>query len=419
MTLAAAQRTAPVGAGIRAGRFRRSIYGCSRPWFSRSSLSTSSAAGRTATSATSSTSSTSAGIWTGDTSTARRCRGLREARAAARRIAPVAAGDRGAWPERRGRGSRCCSRASSAAAVSRSPSRALRAVRADLSRREQLMTMNGVRAALLDGLRLRAHPDHPDRRLAALDLVRRARGPGTGEQALDAALRRRVRGRRSSLRRAPGARETLDLDRRRRSRCCSFSPTCSGRSATGSRRSRTSRTSSGSGKNVVLSPPEFVSSRSTSCIRCCSRSGSPGSSRSSSGAASRLRVLGLTYLVLLALMIALKAKNYYLAPIYPMLFAAGAVGHGGLARPARAGARGGSGRRWPSRPRHRSRGAIVRSRRSFRSCRPRTGRLRGDSASRHRRQKCATRARSSSGSATSSAGPSSSRTSRGSTVTTA
>ena len=36
-------------------------------------------------------------------------------------------------------------------------------------------------------------------------------------------------------------------------------------------------------------------------------------------------MLGWTYVVLLAMMIVLKAKNYYLAPIYPMLFASGAL----------------------------------------------------------------------------------------------
>ena len=40
----------------------------------------------------------------------------------------------------------------------------------------------------------------------------------------------------------------------------------------------------------------------------------------------RYRLLGWTYLVVLAAFIALKAKNYYVAPIYPMLFAAGAIG---------------------------------------------------------------------------------------------
>jgi len=39
----------------------------------------------------------------------------------------------------------------------------------------------------------------------------------------------------------------------------------------------------------------------------------------------RYRVLGWTYLVMLGLFIALRGKNYYLAPAYPMLFAAGAI----------------------------------------------------------------------------------------------
>lgn len=39
----------------------------------------------------------------------------------------------------------------------------------------------------------------------------------------------------------------------------------------------------------------------------------------------RYRVLGWAYVVMLAVFIILKGKNYYLAPIYPMLFAAGAV----------------------------------------------------------------------------------------------
>jgi hypothetical protein len=40
----------------------------------------------------------------------------------------------------------------------------------------------------------------------------------------------------------------------------------------------------------------------------------------------RYRVLGWTFLVVLATLILLKAKNYYVTPVYPMLFAAGAVG---------------------------------------------------------------------------------------------
>jgi hypothetical protein len=52
----------------------------------------------------------------------------------------------------------------------------------------------------------------------------------------------------------------------------------------------------------------------------------------------RFRILGWTYLVFLVLLFVLKGKNYYLAPIYPMLFAAGAVALetrlGRLRRPA-------------------------------------------------------------------------------------
>jgi len=40
----------------------------------------------------------------------------------------------------------------------------------------------------------------------------------------------------------------------------------------------------------------------------------------------RYRALGWTYVVVLTAFILLKGKNYYVAPIYPMLFAAGAVG---------------------------------------------------------------------------------------------
>jgi len=40
----------------------------------------------------------------------------------------------------------------------------------------------------------------------------------------------------------------------------------------------------------------------------------------------RYRVLGWAYLVVLTTLILMKAKNYYVTPVYPMLFAAGAVG---------------------------------------------------------------------------------------------
>ncbi len=43
------------------------------------------------------------------------------------------------------------------------------------------------------------------------------------------------------------------------------------------------------------------------------------------GGGTKYRPLGYSYLVLLSTFVALKGKNYYLAPIYPMLLAAGAV----------------------------------------------------------------------------------------------
>ena len=81
-----------------------------------------------------------------------------------------------------------------------------------------------------------------------------------------------------------------------------------------------------SGKNVVLSPLEFVKQQILMMNPATfplwlggllwlflARDG------------RRYAVLGIAYLVTLAEMIALHGKNYYLAPIYPMLFAAGGV----------------------------------------------------------------------------------------------
>jgi len=81
-----------------------------------------------------------------------------------------------------------------------------------------------------------------------------------------------------------------------------------------------------SGKNVVLSPPEFI-------WRQIFMLAPPTAFVWIAGVwyflankdGKRFRFLGICYLVLLALMLALRAKDYYLAPVYPMLFAAGAV----------------------------------------------------------------------------------------------
>jgi len=80
-----------------------------------------------------------------------------------------------------------------------------------------------------------------------------------------------------------------------------------------------------SGKNVVLSPVQFLKEQILFLHPLFLPIWGAGLVSLLVGRRSRARLLGWTYLTLLALMIAGKAKNYYLAPIYPMLFAAGAV----------------------------------------------------------------------------------------------
>jgi hypothetical protein len=78
-------------------------------------------------------------------------------------------------------------------------------------------------------------------------------------------------------------------------------------------------------KNVALSPTEFVGQQVLLLHPLLAPVWLTGLVSLALGRLSRLRLLAWTYLALLAIMIALRAKNYYLAPIYPMLFAAGAV----------------------------------------------------------------------------------------------
>jgi hypothetical protein len=80
-----------------------------------------------------------------------------------------------------------------------------------------------------------------------------------------------------------------------------------------------------SGKNVVLSPAEFIKEQILFLHPLFLPIWGAGLVSLLVGRLKRVRVLGWTYVVLLVLMIAGKAKNYYLAPIYPMLFASGAV----------------------------------------------------------------------------------------------
>jgi hypothetical protein len=98
-----------------------------------------------------------------------------------------------------------------------------------------------------------------------------------------------------------------------------------------------------SGKNVVLGPFEFIAQQILLLHPFLCPIWLAGLASLLFGRARRLRVLGTTYVVLLVTMFALGAKNYYLAPIYPMLFAAGAVSvEDWLARRAFA-----RGRVWP------------------------------------------------------------------------
>jgi len=80
------------------------------------------------------------------------------------------------------------------------------------------------------------------------------------------------------------------------------------------------------GKNVVLSPFEFIVSQIMMLLPMTLPIWLAGIWYFLFDKNGRqFRFLGICYLLLLALMIFLKAKDYYLAPIYPMLFAAGAV----------------------------------------------------------------------------------------------
>lgn len=81
-----------------------------------------------------------------------------------------------------------------------------------------------------------------------------------------------------------------------------------------------------SGKNVVLAPHEFVWEQVFMLLPLSAPVWLGGVwFFLFDGRGKRFRFLGVAYVVALALMIALKAKSYYLIPIYPYLFAGGAV----------------------------------------------------------------------------------------------
>src|SRR5580704_5357859 len=79
-------------------------------------------------------------------------------------------------------------------------------------------------------------------------------------------------------------------------------------------------------KNIELAPMPFLRQQIMMLLPVSALVWIPGLFCSLfSGRAKSYRWLGITYLVFLAVMMFLKGKDYYLAPIYPMLFAAGGV----------------------------------------------------------------------------------------------
>ena len=97
------------------------------------------------------------------------------------------------------------------------------------------------------------------------------------------------------------------------------------------------------GKNVVLGPAEFVIQQIILLHPVLFPLWLGGLACLFAGFGGRYRVLGWTYVVLALMLFVLKGKNYYLAPIYPMLLAAGAAAlDDGLAR-----WRATASRRWP------------------------------------------------------------------------
>lgn len=80
------------------------------------------------------------------------------------------------------------------------------------------------------------------------------------------------------------------------------------------------------GKNVVLGPVEFIAQQIILMHPVLFPLWLGGLVYLFAGLGGRYRALGWIYLVLAVTLFVLKGKNYYLAPIYPMLFAAGATG---------------------------------------------------------------------------------------------
>ena len=79
------------------------------------------------------------------------------------------------------------------------------------------------------------------------------------------------------------------------------------------------------GRNVVLGPAAFVGQQVLAFHPLLLPVWLTGLAALLFGRLKQFRVLGIAFAVFFAVMLAMKAKVYYLAPVYPLLFAAGAV----------------------------------------------------------------------------------------------
>ena len=79
------------------------------------------------------------------------------------------------------------------------------------------------------------------------------------------------------------------------------------------------------GKNVVLSPLAFIAQQIVMEQPAFAIVWIAGLVSLLRGSGKRFRVLGVTFLIFFATLLILHGKDYYLAPIYPMMIAAGAV----------------------------------------------------------------------------------------------
>ena len=165
-------------------------------------------------------------------------------------------------------------------------------------------------------------------------MVRPARGAGPREQVLDGGLRYRRSS--SGVLLTPERRAlapAVDLAGRRRRRAWSSCPTSIWNVRHGWPFFELMRNIRASGRDVVLSPVEYVLRQvlnmNPATLPDLARRSRAGSCCLGARAAL-FRPLGWAFLVTLATFVVTKGKDYYLAPAFATLFAAGAVGDRGL-----------------------------------------------------------------------------------------